>query len=308
MRDPGLRSNRAVELRVGLLVLLSAVLLVWGVFWLSDTTFGGGGLSLYGITPDAQLITKGSRVYLRGVDVGSVSRVELHDKYVVLKLDVRYDGRLPDDTRGIIQSSGFLGNQMIVLLPGGSSTYLADADTVQLSGAAGLEAIAGELGDQAADVLGRAAELFSDQTIADIHRSSSAFAGAMDELQGLVEEQRSTIGDLLANLNETAGQLRAATEGPELESAVARLDSITSRLRSASAGLDSTSHSLASITRKMDEGEGTLGLLVNDKQLYVKISAAMENIQVASEEIALLTKDLRERPERYLQGLKVSVF
>jgi hypothetical protein len=40
----------------------------------------------------------------------------------------------------------------------------------------------------------------------------------------------------------------------------------------------------------------------------VKISAAMENIQVASEEIALLTKDLRERPERYLQGLKVSVF
>ncbi len=307
MRDPGLRSNRALELRVGLLVLVSALLLVWGVFWLSETRIGGGR-SLYGITPDAQQITRGSRVYLRGVDVGAVNRVELHESYVVLSLDVRYDGRLPDDTRGIIQSAGFLGNQMIVLLPGGSSTYLAEADTVQLSGAAGLEAIAGELGDQATDVLGRAAELFSDQTIADIHRSSSAFAGAMNELQGLVEEQRSTIGDLLANLNETVGQLRAVTEGPELESAVARLDSITSRLGSASAGLDSTSHSLASITRKMDEGEGTLGLLVNDKQLYVKISAAMENIQVASEEIALLTKDLRERPERYLQGLKVSVF
>jgi hypothetical protein len=58
----------------------------------------------------------------------------------------------------------------------------------------------------------------------------------------------------------------------------------------------------------MDEGEGTLGLLVNDEELYVKISAAMENIQAATEEIALLTKDIRQRPERYLKGLKFEAF
>ncbi|MEJ2369784.1 MAG: hypothetical protein P8Y07_02900 [Gemmatimonadales bacterium] len=49
MRDPGLRSNRAMELRVGVLVLVSAVLLVWGVFWLSDKEIGGGGLEIYAI-------------------------------------------------------------------------------------------------------------------------------------------------------------------------------------------------------------------------------------------------------------------
>jgi hypothetical protein len=35
---------------------------------------------------------------------------------------------------------------------------------------------------------------------------------------------------------------------------------------------------------------------------------AMENMQTATEEIALLTKDVRERPERYLAGVKFSVF
>ena len=308
MRDPGLRSNRAVELRVGLLVLFSAALLVWGVFWLSDKDIRGGGLELYAIAADAQQITDGARVYLRGVDVGAVRSVGLREDHVVLRLEVRYPDPLPDDTRALIRPAGFLGNQMIVLLPGASGTALASGDSISLSVGAEISTIAGELGDKADDLLARAAAMFSDQTIADVQTSSSAVAGAMTELQQLMEEQSSTIGELIVNLNAVSSRLRAATEEGDLEGTVARIDSITTRLESASAGLDSTSHSLASITRKMDEGEGTLGLLVNDEGLYVKISAAMENIQVATEEIALLTKDIRERPDRYLKGIKFEAF
>lgn len=308
MRDPGLRSNRAVELRVGILVLISSVLLVWGVFWISDKDIGGGGLELFAIAADAQQITDGARVYLRGVDVGSVREVELREDHVVLGLEVRYADPLPDDTRGLIRPAGFLGNQMIVLLPGASRSTLTSGDSISLSVGAEISTIAGELGDKADDLLARAAAIFSDQTIADIQTTSSAVAGAMTELQRLMEDQSGTIGELVVNLNAVSSQLRTATEGSDLEGTVARIDSITTRLESASAGLDSTSHSLASITRKMDEGEGTLGLLVNDEGLYVKISAAMENIQAATEEIALLTKDIRQQPDRYLKGLKFEVF
>jgi phospholipid/cholesterol/gamma-HCH transport system substrate-binding protein len=304
MRDPGLRSNRAVELKVGLLVLASAVMVVWGVFWLSDREIGRG-LTVHAIAADAQQITNGARVYLRGVDVGSVRGVELYENHVVLGLEIRSDQTLPNDTRGLIRPAGFLGSQMLVLLPG---TPLANGDSISLSVGAEISTIAGELGGKADDLLARAANLFSDQTIADVHTSSAAVAGAMTELRRLMEEQSGTIGELIVNLNAVSAQLRSATEGSELEASVARIDSITSRLRSASAGIDSTSHSLASITRKMDEGEGTLGLLVNDEELYVKISAAMENIQAATEEIALLTKDIRQRPERYLKGLKFEAF
>ncbi len=308
MRDPGLRSNRAVELRVGVLVLASAVLLVWGVFWISDKDLGGGGLELFAIAADAQQITDGARVYLRGVDVGSVRRVDLHEDYVVLGLEVRYGGALPEDTRGLIRPAGFLGNQMIVLLPGASSTALASGDSISLSVGAEISAIAGELGDKADELLGRAAAVFSDETIADIHTTSAAVAGAMTELQRLMQEQSGAIGELVANLSAASARLRAASEAGDLEATAARIDSITTRLESASAGLDSTTRSLASITRKMDEGEGTLGLLVNDEDLYRKVSAAMENLQAATEEIALLTKDIREQPERYLKGIKFEVF
>ncbi|MEE9578249.1 MAG: MlaD family protein [Gemmatimonadota bacterium] len=308
MRDPGLRSHRAIELRVGILVLGSAALLTWGVFWLSDRDIRGGGLEIYAIAADAQQITDGARVYMRGVDVGSVRGVQLMEDQVVLRLEVRYADPLPDDTRGLIRPAGFLGNQMIVLLPGASSTVLASGDSISLSVGAEISTIAGELGDKADDLLIRAAAIFSDQTIADIQTTSSAVASAMTELQRLMEDQSGTIGELVVNLNAVSSQLRSATGSTDLEATVARIDSITTRLESASVGLDSTSHSLASITRKMDEGEGTLGLLVNDEGLYLKISAAMENIQAATEEIALLTKDIRERPDRYLKGLKFEVF
>jgi phospholipid/cholesterol/gamma-HCH transport system substrate-binding protein len=80
------------------------------------------------------------------------------------------------------------------------------------------------------------------------------------------------------------------------------------RLAAASDDLGSSSESLASILRKVDEGDGTLGKMVNDGELYDRLTAATENIQAATEEIALLTRDVRADPEKYLGSMKFSVF
>ena len=48
--------------------------------------------------------------------------------------------------------------------------------------------------------------------------------------------------------------------------------------------------------------------MVNDDELYERLTGATENIQAASEEIALLTRDVREQPDKYLGNLKFSVF
>ena len=124
----------------------------------------------------------------------------------------------------------------------------------------------------------------------------------------MVRRERETLHELLSNLERTSDQLAGATAGPELERAVSRLDSLTARFSRAGSGLDSASHSLASVLDKMDRGTGTLGRLVNDEALYDRVTAAMENLQAASEEVALLSQDLRRNPERYLRGLKFSVF
>lgn len=307
MRDPGLREHRRAELQVGVLVLVSFLALLWGVVFVSNASLGSV-LRVYATTTDAGQITNGARIYLMGVDVGAVRDVELEGRQVLLTLSIDYAGTLPADTRGEIVPSGFLGNQMVVLVPGTAPSPLGTGDTISLIRIPDLQALVEDLGDQATVALEGAGNLLSDEMAADVHYSSAAMASAMAEFRDLLAEQRETLNALFTNLNSSTQSLAAATAGGRLERTFAQIDTLTGQLSGAGAGLDSASHALASILNKMDAGEGTLGKLSQDEELYVQIAAAMENLQAATEELALLSKDLRERPERYLKGLKFSVF
>jgi phospholipid/cholesterol/gamma-HCH transport system substrate-binding protein len=308
MRDPGLRTQHRAELQVGILVLVSIIALVWGVIWITGSNLGGTTFGFHVFTPDAQQTTPGDRVYLHGVDVGSVERVGLARGGVVLDVSVSPKVSLPRDSKATIEAAGFLGTQTIVLHPGSSSEPLAAGDTIAAAPAPGLQSMAGSLGQDAQSVLDRTNRLLADSVIVALHSSAADLSGTMHGLRGLVDRERQTLASLIESLDQTSSQLASATSGPELEQTLVRIDSLAGRLHEASRGLDASSRSLASILEKVDSGTGSLGKLVNDENLYDKFTAAAENIQSASEEIALLTKDIRERPERYLKGLKFSVF
>lgn len=307
MRDPGLR-DQGSELQVGALVLIAAVVLVIGVFWISDTRLGGATLRVVGIAGDAGQITPDSRIFLRGVEVGSVEEVRLEPDRVVLPLTFYTDIVLPADTRGVIKPAGFLGTQIIELQPGSGAARLTEGDTITLGRNVDLMTLASDLGDETGVLLDRVQDVLSERMVSDLRESSRAFTSAMRELESLMAGERESIGRLLANLDAASSRLSELTASPELERSLANLDTLSGRLAVASASFDSTSRSLATITSRLAEGEGSLGKMMTDDELYDGLTETLANLQAASEEIALLTQDFRERPDRYLRGLKISVF
>jgi len=307
VRDPGLR-DRGDELRVGVLVLAAAIALIFGVFWISEARLGGTSLRLIGVAGDAGQITAGSTVFLRGVEVGSVEDVRLEPTRVVLSLALFASVDLPADTRGLIKPAGFLGAQMVELLPGAEAASLADEDTIQLGRTSDLMSIASSLGDETGVLLGRVEDVLSDQMIEDLNTSSRAFTGAMTELESLMRSERDAVHSMLAHLDQASAQLAEFIGSPELDRSLANLDTLSRRLSLASASFDTTSTALATITSRLAEGEGTLGKMLSDDELYDRFAETLANLQAASEEIAMLTKDIRERPDRYLKDIKVSVF
>jgi phospholipid/cholesterol/gamma-HCH transport system substrate-binding protein len=130
----------------------------------------------------------------------------------------------------------------------------------------------------------------------------------MRELQTVIESESQSLERMIRSLSQLSARLDAATDSGRIERTAASIDTLTARLAGASADLDETSRSLASILGKIDRGEGSIGRMVNDPELYESLTATLENLQAASEEVALLTKDVRESPEKYLKGLKFSVF
>jgi len=308
MRDPGLRDQYTTELQVGILLVVSFFALILGVAWISGRQPGGDRLVVYAMAPEAAAVTQGTMITLLGVEVGSVRRVDLRQDHVDMELVVSFQGRLPRDTRGEIRAAGFLGANVLALIPGVSTEILTTGDTITAAPVPGLNELAGTLGDRAGRVLEQTQRLLADSLISDVHSAAGSLAAGMEDVQVLLDRQATTLEELIGALNQAAQELAAAASSPELDHTLANIDTLTARLAAASDDLDSGSQSLASILRKLDEGDGTLGKMVNDGELYDRLTAATENIQVASEEIALLTRDVRADPDKYLKGLKFSVF
>ncbi|MDX1395818.1 MAG: MlaD family protein [Gemmatimonadota bacterium] len=307
MRDPGLR-DRGDELQVGALVLVAAAALIVGLFWISDLRVAGGGATFHGIATDAGQITPDSRLFLRGVEVGMVDDVQLEVDRVVLTMSLFEDIDLPADTRGTIKPAGFLGSQMVELLPGVASASLTDGDTIVLGRSSDIMSLASSLGDETSVLLERVEAVLSEEMVANLNASAESFTSAMRELEDLMRSERATVNSLLTNLETTSTRLAELTESPELDRSLANLDTLSTRLAAASASFDTTSASLAQITTRLAEGEGTLGRMLTEDELYDVLVDALANLQAATEEIALLTQDIRDRPDRYLQGIKISVF
>lgn len=308
MRDPGLRDQHRLELQVGALLIVAFVGLVAGILWISGGRIGGDDLTLFVVADDAASVAEGSAVILRGVPVGEVKEVRLVEDGVVIRIEATPEGQLPSDSYASLETAGFLGQMVVGLQPGSAADNLASGDTISATVQPGLTGLADQLGDQAGDVLERTQRLLSDDLITSVESGAGAFAGTMGELEAMLERQSHTLEQLIESLSGMSTQLSAATDGPELERTVANIDSLAARLSTASEQFGASSESLASILEKIDSGEGSMGKLVNDPVLHDRMAAALENMQTATEEIALLTKDIREQPQRYLAGLKVSVF
>lgn len=308
MRDPALRENRRAELQVGALVAAAAALLVAGIFWISGADFGRD-YTVYGIGPQASQLTSGANVYLSGVEVGSVSEVHLQDDLSVrVRMNLDLERPLPRTTTGVVKSAGFIGAMMVELRPGGGPDRLVAGDTIPLRTQTGLQDLAAEVGQDAAVVLDRVREVLSDSVIRGVRTATTSAAEAAQELESLLETQRGAVDALLADLNRVSGELARLTEGRELERTVSRMDTLSARLVDASAGLDTISENLATITGRLERGEGTLGRMLTEDELYTRLMATLENLQTTTEEVGLLAQDLRTQPDRYLRELDFSVF
>jgi phospholipid/cholesterol/gamma-HCH transport system substrate-binding protein len=186
------------------------------------------------------------------------------------------------------------------VVPGTSAESAAWGDRLPGSIGAGVFDRMDDLVAQANQISGRVQSLLSDGMIGDLHAGASDGRQALQELSGLLREERGEVRDLVASLRRSIAGLEQATAGPELERTVKRLDELTQRLDGTLASADRASRSLESILGRMDSGEGTLGKLSRDEALYRNLTEASANVALAAREMQTLATDLREHPGKYV--------
>lgn len=293
------RRGQRAELWLGLLVIVSAVILTWGYFWLTGQPIGERGYTVTIILKNAEGLERGDRVRASGVEVGAVRSVRLEGPdRVVIRLWLQRSFQLPRDSRALNQSAGVFGDRLIELRPGVSDVLAVDGDTLQTQTTASLTGLAGTIGEKAEAVLTQVEKLLADTAIDDMHGTVSALQGTVIQLEQLIRENGDEFAALSRSVRRTADTLRETIDGAEIDETLASLESTATTLEETAEELKASAESLRSIAEKIDRGEGTLGRLVNDPSVY-------EELQSALRSVSSLTQDIRENPGRYL---KLAIF
>lgn len=291
------RERGGREFRIGFFVLLGIVSFVTVLFLLTDPATLRGRYIVVTELADAGGIRRGDPVQMRGVNIGRVHGFEMtSDGRVTISLEVEGEWSIPVGSRAVLTGSGLFGGRTMAIEPSNQTAMLAEWDTLpgQDEGG-GLMDTAGRVGAEAEVVLERLATLLDSPTVVSAQGTIGEVEGLARELRTLLAGQRDDIARLTANLNAASEALGETAEaaGPDLARAAARADTLLGQLDGTRARLDDVLGSLDSVLARMDRGEGTLGKLSRDEELYDRMARAAANLDS-------LLVDLRANPSRYI--------
>lgn len=274
---------------LGLLVLVAGGVFVWGFFFLLGDPIGVGGDEVVMMMEDGAGLSRGNPVQLNGVQIGMVRSVRLDPPHgVSVRLKVDNDIRLPADTRAVVRTDVF-GTHSVQLVPGNALVALEGGDTIQGMTQEPLMSLATELGGQARGIMASADSLLSPQAVGDLRATAAELPSAARQLNAAFGE----LSLAAAALRRTAEELERSQSGAATGETLAEVRASARAATETLAVMELSMQSLASVLGKVDRGEGSLGMLVNDTTLYSDLGATLR-------EVRSLTADVRENPGKFV--------
>ena len=285
------------EIQVGLTVILSLIILVWGALWLKQVRFAGGVDRFVAEFPTVGGLKSGDRVQVRGIRLGAVDEFAIEGDVVRVHFYVDKAADLRKDARVKLTSQGIVGEMLMEIMPG-TGEPVSEGHVFAGEVVADMNAMM----DEGAETLAEARELTREVTalLADL-RGEERLSGVLDETRGMVGSLRATTEDLapdlktlVADLGETTRAVKAAVAGPDsllgttlegAQAAMARVDTLTTQLTR-------TTTLLADLLARLEAGEGSAGRLLRDDSLYAQAETTIVMVQE-------LITDMKERPKRY---------
>ncbi len=291
--------KRNTEIQVGLTVIVALVTLIWGVTWLKDFSLARKVRVWHVRFPQTGGLGKSDEVQVNGIRKGAVSGIALQGDKVIVDLALASDIVLTDACRVAIRNVGLMGEKVIAVDLALAGTPYTDRDTIPGSFELGMGEVMASAGTSMSSVdrlivsLNRVAARLDES--GDLDKTIANFRETSEELNAMVKQNRQVLERTLANAESITNTGKALTADRE-EQYKRTLDSIERSARNLevlSGRLDSLRSVTQSVMTKVDRGTGSLGALVNDRELYTDINDSVKSLKA-------LIEDLKKNPKKYI--------
>jgi phospholipid/cholesterol/gamma-HCH transport system substrate-binding protein len=285
------------EFLVGLLSLFVVAATIWGVLRTDDRPDGAaGGYHLFVDFDSAEGVYADTPVRIAGVPIGNVDDIQLVGSTARARLSILGSVSLPADSYAELKSEGMLGDKFIRVTPGHAAVTLKDGDTLKaLPPGADLDAVTAKVSAIADDVKSITATV---RSVTEDQATRDQLKATIDNIQALSEELRAIAGENRQDLSVIADNLRTVSEtmARVVDKTGQSVDVEMAAIQGATATLDRTATNLEAITKKVNDGEGTVGKLINDSTTIDSINDTVTTVN------GLVSDVSKIRTEVYYRG------
>jgi len=264
------------EVRVGLFVLLGMAVVMTVIFMLgSEGRLFERRYTLYTKFKDISGLRVGAPVQLAGLNVGMVDEIQfsqsLEEKEIIIEMGVNrnFQDRIRADSVATINTQGLLGDKFVFVSVGTENQpVLEDDEFIQSEETTPIFALAEKAG-KILDDIGAASKSIRGMLTSVKGEKGGDLKGILQSLRATLDRVKTGPGlahaliydpkgkQVIASLNNALNAFSDVAEGPEGKQAKGMI----ANLRQASADLKEI---LGGIRR----GEGTIGKLIRDPEIY----------------------------------------
>ncbi len=303
----------------GFVFIIALLLFFFGLNFLKGKNLFEKDNIFYATYPHVDGLKNASKVTIRGMKVGEVLNVDFTNEKAELLLvsfSVSSNYKIPKETIAQIVTTDIMGSRSLELrLPkDAKNDYLVSGDTIFGGISKGLK---DEVSAQVIPLKAKAEELMLSidslltatkavlrkdsqtnliATIKSMKNTFSNLESTTGKLAEVVTDEQQSIRGILHNFASISANLERNND--KINSILHNVSSFTDTL--SQAGFSKTLleaqqaiKQLAGIVKRIENGEGTVGALLNDKQLY-------ENLENATASMERLMTDLRMNPKKYV--------
>jgi phospholipid/cholesterol/gamma-HCH transport system substrate-binding protein len=288
---------RSADVKVGIAVILAAMILILGIAWIGQFRMNRHWVTYPVYFSEVGGLNSGDPVMVSGVEMGKMGPITLESGRV--RTDLLLDERVTlwQDCSVEIRSVGLMGEKYIYIMPGLTGEKIPPGTVIEGKYKAGLTDLSVDMEDVMNEIkaLSQAIRKFvgPDEGSATLGQSLARLNEVSTEILTLLRENRD-------DLRSTAKSVKSASENLNdvLGGRKAEISEGLTRFARASARLDSLTVSLKSVATSLEQGQGTLGMLIKEKNLHEEIETTLDRLNA-------LLADIKEHPERYI---KIRVF
>ena len=281
-----------LETKVGIFVILGFFMVA-----LTTTVFGNldlnskEGKTVYFRLNDATGIREGTPIMYKGIKVGEVQDVTMKNNEIISKVIVYHEFEIPDNVRFNVKQSGFVGQRYVEFEADPTIQSKSPLqNNYEYDGRAKLNDVAAEM----------TTLLKSFNEVITTDESKNALQDSISNLKDITESVKNIVATNDKNIQEVIDNAKNMTDMIEriiaknenqLNSSISNIAEISETLKAFTASVDklvannqgniddslknlkeitdkvnTTMDEIETITKDINEGKGTLGLLINDEE------------------------------------------